>query len=625
MAKTIWLVLLLSVSAHFVRAQDNTIDSLLHQLATAKPDTNKIELLRQLGGQYINQDPRKSIDYWNQGVALSYKLNFIKGLARNYINIGTAYSFLSRMDTAIIYADSGIKYSKMEGNPDRLALVYLNKADGYRNLNNFEAALTYLDTASTYAAKTSNTDRLARISSIASGIYQTQKRYPEAMAMLQKALQMHKHDGNEKMEGQTYDDLGLIHHRMQKHDSALFYFKKAVAIGERIQDNNNLCAYYCSMAYLLAETGKPYEAEGYGKKALIYAKRQGSDNQLAATYGMLGFIYSKQEKFGEAVKMGETAYQHALNDAMEQQQSVSAFLAETYETLGDFKNAYKYTNISNALQDSITKERYNGDVANLQASFEMKEKDKAILLLEKDKQLQQQTLYRQRLQFGIAGVLLVLALAGTALVLNRSKLKQRMKELELRNRIAADLHDEVGSSLSSIQMLGMMAAHQSTAPKQMEILGKMNENAKETIDKMGDIVWMIKPGEKDGDNLTQRMERFAYEMCGSKNITPNLQISDLETMKLTMEQRKNIYLIFKEALNNAIKYSGTTKMDISCTHQAKKMVLEIKDNGQGFDDQVIVRGNGLQNMQNRANELGAQLSIESTIGIGTCIRLTLPV
>ena len=128
------------------KGQDNRIDSLLKELGRSKEDTGKVNLLRNIGNTYANQDPRKAIEYWKQGVALSYKLNFVKGLARNYINIGTGYSYLSKLDSTIIYADSGIKYSKIIGDPDRLALVYLNKAmdiaiSGILNRSCFTATL----------------------------------------------------------------------------------------------------------------------------------------------------------------------------------------------------------------------------------------------------------------------------------------------------------------------------------------------------------------------------------------------------------------------------------------------------------------------------------------------------
>ena len=136
-----------------------------------------------------------------------------------------------------------------------------------------------------------------------------------------------------------------------------------------------------------------------------------------------------------------------------------------------------------------------------------------------------------------------------------------MKELELRNRIAADLHDEVGSSLAAYTCSARWQRNPVTKPH-TKTYSRMSGNAKETMDKMGDIVWMIKPGDTEAGSLKQRMERFAYEICSSKNIVASLQLDELEKIKLTMEQRKNIYLIFKEAINNAVKYSGTEKIEV---------------------------------------------------------------
>ena len=200
-----------------------------------------------------------------------------------------------------------------------------------------------------------------------------------------------------------------------------------------------------------------------------------------------------------------------------------------------------------------------------------------------------------------------------------------MKELELRNQIAADLHDEVGSSLSSIHMLSQMAAKPGNEATHKDILTRMSSNAKETMDKMGDIVWMIKPGETEAGSLKQRMERFAYEIGSSKNIAVAIQLEELDKLKLTMEQRKNIYLIFKEALNNAVKYSGTEKIEIVATILNSQLTVLVKDFGKGFDSNMVQKGNGLNNMQHRANELGASLNLSSNEGSGTLEKLSMAV
>lgn len=624
MIKSSCIILLLFLApVLFAKAQDDRRDSLLKQLATAKEDTSKTFLLRNIGATYYNQDPRKAIAYWRQAVALSYKLNYVKGLAINYINIGNGYSFLSKMDSTIMYTDSGIKYSKIIGEPDRLALAYLNKGDAYRNLGNFTAALLHCDTASMYAAKKNNTDRLARIYDIISSIYAEQQQYHAALGIQTKALAMYQKDGNEIMEGQVYDDFGLLYQKMGKTDSALAYYKKAVAIGERLKDYKNLCTYYTSMGYIHTELSKYREAEVYANKALEYGAQQENNNQLASVYSLLGDIYFKQERFTDAAKAVEKAYRYSLDEVIPQQQQLAFSLSGIYNMLGDHKNAYKYLTISNTLKDSITKETYNEKVASLKASFELKEKDKEIILLSKDKELQQQKLFRQRTLFAGASALLVLVLVGVALLLSRSKLKQRMKELELRNQIAADLHDEVGSSLSSIHMLSQMANTDVANDSQKNILDKVSTNAKETMDRMSDIVWMIKPGETEAGSLRQRMERFAYEICSSRNIELQMQLGEIENLKLTMEQRKNIYLIFKEAVNNAVKYSGTERIHINASLQNKQFELLVKDFGKGFEQTTAKRGNGLENMKQRAKELTGSLFVDSLLNEGTAVRLQL--
>lgn len=620
------LIIFLSfISAFQLTAQPFNQDSLLAALPKAKEDTSKTFLLRNIGATYYNQDPRKAIAYWRQAVALSYKLNYVKGLAINYINIGNGYSFISKMDSAIIYTDSGIKYSKMIGEPDRLALAYLNKGDAYRNLGNFTAALLHCDTASIYAAKKNNTDRLARIYDIISSIYAEQQQYHAALGIQAKALAMYQKDGNEVMVGSVYDDFGTLYQKMGKPDSALQYYQKAVAIGERLKDYKNLGTYYTGMGYMYTELAKYREAEVYANKALGYATQQENNNQLASVYSLLGEIYFKQERFADAAKAVEKAYSYSLEEVIPQQQQLAFSLSGIYLMLGDHKNAYKYLTISNTLKDSITKETYNEQVASLKASFELKEKDKEIVLLSKDKELQQQKLFRQRTLFAGASALLVLVLAGVALLLSRSRLKQRMKELELRNQIAADLHDEVGSSLSSIHMLSQMANTNVENDRQKNILDKVSTNAKETMDRMSDIVWMIKPGETEAGSLQQRMERFAYEICSSRNIELQIQVAEIEKLKLSMEQRKNIYLIFKEAVNNAVKYSGTEKIEATAFVQNRQLTLTVKDFGKGLDRGVIKKGNGLDNMQHRAKELGGELIIGSSVNEYTTVKLLLGV
>jgi signal transduction histidine kinase len=533
---------------------------------------------------------------------------------------------MGKLDSTIVYADSGIKYSKIIGDPDRLALVYLNKGDGYRNLGNYKMALIYCDTASIYASRTANLDRQARIYHITADIYESQKNYITSFIFKNKALDLYKKDGNTMMTGQVYDDLGYMYQQRGNLDSALFYHKKAIQIGEEVHDNKNLSTYYYGAASIYADLKKYKDAAFFAARSLEQAKQQENNLQLATTYSLLAKIYLEQKKYNEAISMGNSGYKFAVSEVEQSHQlDCATILSEAYLAVGDYKNSHRFLTISSNLKDSANRLLVDEEVAKLQSSFEVKEKDKEILLLAKDKELQQQRLFRQRLLFGSAAALFVLSLLGIILLVNRNRLRQRMKELELRNQIAADLHDEVGSSLSSIHMLSQMATQPGNEKSNIDILQRMSNNAKETMEKMGDIVWTIKSGETEAGSLKQRMERFCYEICSAKNIAVTINLEDLEKMKMTMQQKKNIYLIFKEAVNNAVKYSGTEKIAVTALLQNKELILNVKDFGKGFDSSIVKKGNGLDNMQYRAKESGGILRTATAVNTGTTIQLVMPV
>jgi two-component system, NarL family, sensor histidine kinase UhpB len=608
-------------------AQNSNSDSLINELKNAKPDTNKVHLLRNIGVSLAHRDPQEAIGYWKEGVTLSKSLNFDVGLARNYINIATGYSFAGKYDSSLIYSDSAIFYCQKTKDISRLALSYLNRADTYMNLQDFKQSLLHCDTALRYAEQTGNIDRRARIYDIIADVYAKQLQFEPAIFNLNKALELYKKDENAIMEGQVYSDFADMYKDMGKHDSAIIFYKAAIRIGESAEDIKNLSTYHADLGGLYIAQEKYKEAEGNILKSLEYARIQENNLQLATAYSRLCNLYIKQKKYIEAIDAGKRAYQFAIaeNHRLHQQEA-SALLAEAYTGAQDYQNAYRYLSISKNLNDSIILQHYNEEIAGLQTSFEVREKDKEILLLSKEKELQQQRLSRQRVLIAGSVILIILSIIGIILFINRSRMRNRMKELELRNQIAADLHDEVGSSLNSIHMLSQIATQKNDAStSQQEIMSRVSSNAKETMEKMGDIVWMIKPGEREGAGLVQRMQRFMYEMCGESDIESGFDAGALETAKLNMQQRKNVYLIFKEALNNAVKYSKATKINVTTSSANKELELLIEDNGRGFNVNEKAKGNGLGNMINRAKELGGKLDISSTNNMGTSIKLVMPV
>jgi ligand-binding sensor domain-containing protein len=220
-----------------------------------------------------------------------------------------------------------------------------------------------------------------------------------------------------------------------------------------------------------------------------------------------------------------------------------------------------------------------------------------------------------------------IALALTTIVYGGYRYqKNNLRRIEsVRRRIATDLHDDVGSNLSQISILSeVMQRNLNGQPGELgESLSKIASTARESVDAMSDLVWTINPKRDSLRDLTQRMRVFAGEMLGTREIELRFDGDDRE-IKLAPETRRNIYLIFKECVNNVTRHSRCTKVDINLIFAGDCLHLVVCDNGRGFDQGRQIQGNGLSNLRSRAEEIGAVLVIGSEPGLGTVVTLRLP-
>ncbi|HTB32093.1 MAG TPA: two-component regulator propeller domain-containing protein [Bacteroidia bacterium] len=215
------------------------------------------------------------------------------------------------------------------------------------------------------------------------------------------------------------------------------------------------------------------------------------------------------------------------------------------------------------------------------------------------------------------------------------RMRRKLEEERLRTRLARDLHDDIGSSLSSISILSDMATQKKGRSEEdsMKLFTKIHETSQKTLDSVSDMVWTFDPEFDLMDDLIARVRLYASEILESKEISYDFTAgNETGRIKMPMDTRKNFYLIFKEALNNLVKYSGCTHARISIKQINGNMELEISDNGIGFsqkdpsgkDEQVVRSGNGLKNMKQRAIYLHGNITIDTKPGEGTTVRLIFP-
>ncbi len=191
--------------------------------------------------------------------------------------------------------------------------------------------------------------------------------------------------------------------------------------------------------------------------------------------------------------------------------------------------------------------------------------------------------------------------------------------------IARNLHDEIGSTLSSISIISEAGLNKIEKNQLEERLKTINARSREMMENMSDLVWSINVGNSDLGTLMIRMREFAVEPLEAKNIDLHLECQEsLLGLELHKESMHDFYLFFKEAINNAAKYSHATKIWVSITQKHNQFILQIKDNGLGFDPDQVKRGNGLKNMQERALRLNGKFNLKVKKNGGTTVTLTFP-
>ncbi len=212
-------------------------------------------------------------------------------------------------------------------------------------------------------------------------------------------------------------------------------------------------------------------------------------------------------------------------------------------------------------------------------------------------------------------------------VLAREENLAHLKLASIRDNIAKDLHDEIGSTLTSIKILSEISNKNLAASQQEKtsaFLQKISEQSAAVQQGISDIVWAVNPGNDAIETMIIRMREYVTHTLEVKNIQTYINIDPVVLQKtLGMEQRKNFFLIFKEAINNIAKYAQATEVNIRLSKHKNWIEMLIEDNGVGFDLALKCSGNGLRNMADRAQSLPGTLHIASSPGKGTNITLSI--
>ncbi len=667
MKKRILILLLLISFKTIGQAQTKTIDSLKQIVALNKQDTVHLEALLQLTNEYLRKDLSAAKKYAHGVVVLADTPNEAKWLSGAFNYLITIYQQIGKPDSSLYFIKASSELVNKHGGNLRMKYNY-NQAVGlfYKNRGELKQALPFmLDNLKIWTKQDEN--RAGLLLNLGN-LYFNMGDFKQATDYHLQSLRLFETLKNQRGQSFCLQSLGNDFFNLKQLASAKVYYERSLQLKRTLDDKRGMVNSTISLGDVYKDLNDFKRSESLYQSALASVKEMKLPVEEARVLHQMGLLYKRmsendkaRESFtksmalsnqlGDSITMVKTRSEMLEIDLAEsnqkkmesqlmeglntiirtgdrQQEALEYYrLSEYYAQQKDFEKSLYYLKKHEALTDSVEGNDVLVQLKDLEEKYNSEKKEKEIELLKKDQELNALELQQQRANTTIIIIGLISVIVIGALLINRYRVLNRIKrqaELErMRQNIARDLHDDIGSTLSSINIMSKLAMQQADNSGHLQKISTYSSRMMET---MSDMVWSINPANDSVEQMLVKMKEFAAEILEPNNINYHFNLDEgMENIRLDVEKRKSIFLIFKEAINNIAKYSEATQVNITLSRMTNTLILMVNDNGKGFDVASATRGNGLKNMAARSSAINGTWKQNSELGKGTTISVEIPI
>lgn len=555
----------------------------LSPLLFAGNGRGEIDSINAIPHDYIMSNLDISIQKFSENLIKAKAAGYRAGEARAFARLGMAYNLRGKYDIATSY--------------------YLNAAEIFDELGlSEELAEVYGDFA--YHLKRSDLARANYYMRLAISIAEEN----ELIVPLAK----------------LYDNFGVIKELETKYDSANIFYLKALAIKEELKDSVGLPYSLNHLAGISARNGELEEALGYMRRSDAIRANKGGEYGRAENVIILADIFNSASRgdsaiyyYNKALEMAKDLHHNYMIRYIYEQ------LTEIYKQRGDYKKAYNYFKSYSDIKDTVLNDEVQVQIEKLKINYETEKKDR--LLAQNQLELSRRDLMLY-LALGIVLILIVFAywIYRTQKLkrekiraelefrekLNKAELEQKITGEKL--RISRDLHDNIGSQLtfmiSSLDNLSYKLNDENTLNK-VSYLGNFGRN---TLSDLRNTIWALKQEKGGMEQFILKIKELAVSINNNVELIDILVTAEnIDLLELSANMMLNMYRVVQEAVQNAMKHSGCTKIEIIVATEDGIVKIIVRDNGRGFDKKDEKYGSGLENMEQRCKETGGSLSIVS--------------
>ena len=468
------------------------------------------------------------------------------------------------------------------------------------------------------------------------------KNYREAIKYYNKALALRVKNNQLHDVAGTYVSMATCYENLQLNDSAVFLLIRALDLFKQLDSKENVALVNNNLGQLLVVMNQPDSGMHYLQLAKQQFTSLGDPINVAYNAWAIGDAWWEISKLNndnklyleKALKEMHVSRNLAEVNGMESlKMSCYKSLSTLYESIENRGEAFNYLKLYNIISDSIRSNEYTGQIAEMQTKYESEKKELEITKLNAEKDLSTEKIARTRLLnyslFSIAGLILI---SGSVTFRNVQKKRiaekhvailERQNAIEsMRSKIASDVHDEMGANLTRLGLNAQQLLQSPAVPEnEKKLAEKMAVQSKDIITGMREIIWASNPANDNLKSMLGFMRQYIDRFFDGTQIRAVVNFpQDVGEVTLHPEVRRNLFLILKESLNNALKYSDSDKIDIDFNSDNEQYQLTVKDYGKGLDEgNKDSFTNGMHNMQMRAEQIQSFFKLISAPGKGVQI------
>ena len=601
--KQIFLFLFLWISVPGITGQTQNTDSLVNVLETGKNEpAEEIELCKNISYEYVNNDLDKSILYAKRGIAIAEKEKDKLNASKLYNTLSFAYHYKANFDSAQICLDKALNFAIEAGNAIREINVLSTFGTLFKDQEKFQLAIDYY----VKALKRSDEVDYPAIRGVILGnmgiIHHCLKNNERAMVYLEQAKEIAEKDNDLYVKMGVLHAMGTCYFDDENYEQAINYTQQAYDISISINDKRYQAMSLGNLALFFEKGFKDYDkALEYARKGLQAAEEIGSLHEIISCWNTLSNIYREKQMYKESEQAALNGW-NADSTSLMEATNLALNITIANINLENKKKAVEYLWKYHHLRDQYSEKNSYDALMDMEVKYETEKKEMRIASLEKERQLY--------VWLGIAGAILAFALGIVLWLIIRNTRKERQLiaakavqdgEMGERARIAEDLHDRLGGSLSAVKI----------ELRNAESLQNVGDKLDECIKEIREITHNLMPRSLRSFGMKTALEDFVAQF-------PHVHFHFFGEEKRIRERLEFIiYCCANELVTNSIRYSNAKNINVQLIQSEKHVSLIVQDDGCGFDEKVATTGIGLKNIRDRVASCNGKLDIATSPDKGT--------